>query len=216
MGRKFEHRRESSRKKEEWTARTQLGKSVQSGQVTSLDALLEKGTKILEPQIIDALLPELREEVLEVTSTQRMTAYGRKQQMRSVVVIGDGNGFVGVGVGKAADSRDSINEGVKDAKKNIVKVQLGCSSWECKCGTPHTILREAKGHNSSTEITLKPAPRGVGIVANATAKKVLQLAGVKDAWSFTKGRTRNILNMALTTIDALDSINKLKTGKIEA
>ena len=214
MGRKFEHRRETTRRKEEWIARTQLGKSVQNGAVTSLDSLLEKGTKILEPQIIDALLPELREEVLEVTSTQRMTAYGRKQQMRSVVVIGDGNGFVGVGVGKAADSRDSISEGIKDAKKNIIKVQLGCSSWECKCGTPHTILREAHGHNSSTEITLKPAPRGVGIVANQTAKKVLGLAGVKDAWSFTKGRTRNILNMALTTIDALDSINKLKTGKI--
>ncbi len=208
-------RYEREQTKAEWIPRTELGRRVKSGEIASFEQLYEKGIKVLEPQVIDALIPELHEEVLEVTSTQRMTAYGRKQQMRAVIVIGDGKGYVGVGVGKAADSRDAIAEAITDAKKNITRVQLGCASWECNCGTPHTVVREATGQNSSTEITLKPAPRGVGIVANQTAKKVLQLAGVKDVWTFTKGRTRNILNMALATVDAINSINALKTIKSE-
>lgn len=203
-------RSEKDFEKREWVPKTDLGRRVKSGEIASLEQLYEKGVKILEPEIIDTLLPELREEVLEVTSTQRMTAYGRKQQMRATVIVGDSKGFVGVGVGKAADARDAISEAIKSAKKVIIHVQLGCTSWECNCGTPHTILRETKGQNSSTEITIKPAPRGVGIVANDTAKKVLELAGVKDVWTFTKGRTRNILNMALATADALELINKLK------
>lgn len=204
--------RESDRQVE-WTPRTELGRKVKSGEIASYDALYEKGVRILEPQMINHLLPNLQEEVLEVTNTQRMTAYGRKQQMRAIVCVGDTSGYVGVGIGKAADSRDAIAEAITDAKKKLVKVQLGCASWECNCGTSHTIMRECKGQNSSTEITLKPAPRGVGIVSNETAKKVLALAGVRDVWTFTKGRTRNILNMALATIDAINAVNKLKNQK---
>ncbi len=196
----------------DWVPKTALGKKVRSGQITSMEEIFAMGAKILEPEMVDYLLPELRKDVVQVSSTQRMTAYGRKQKMRSVVIIGDGKGFVGVGVGKAAESRDAINEAITDAKKHLVKVQLGCSSWECRCGTHHTLVRAVKGQNSSTEIYLKPAPRGVGIVANENAKKVLALAGVKDVWTFTKGRTRNILNMVLATLDALDSLNVLKQG----
>ena len=211
-GDRRERRDDDMRPSADWVPRTTLGKKVRAGQITSMDEVFAMGAKILEPELVDYLLPGMRKEVVQVTSTQRMTAYGRKQQMRSVVIIGDGNGFVGVGIGKAAESRDAINEAITDAKKRIVKVQLGCSSWECRCGTPHTIIREVKGQNSSTEIYLKPAPRGVGIVANENAHKVLELAGVKDVWTFTKGRTRNILNMVLATLDALDSLNVLKQG----
>ncbi len=193
-----------------WTPRTELGRKVASGQITSLDQILNSGTRILEPQIIDVLLPDLKENVLEVTSTQRMTAYGRKQQMRAIVVMGNTNGYISVGVGKATESRDAITEAITDAKKRLVKVQLGCSSWECGCGTLHSITRTTSGKSSSTHITLKPAPRGVGIVANETAKAVLELAGVKDVWTSTKGRTRNVLNMVLATVHALDHLNHLK------
>ncbi|MBI5177358.1 30S ribosomal protein S5 [Candidatus Micrarchaeota archaeon] len=198
--------------KAEWAPRTDLGRKALAGEVTSLSDVMLAGTKILEPEIIDHLVPDLREEVLEVTSTQRMTAYGRKQQMRAVAVLGNGAGVVGAGIGKALETRDAISEAVKDAKKHLVMVQLGCSSWECGCGTGHSVIRECTGQNSSTQITVKPAPRGVGLVANETAKKVLTLAGVKDAWTFSKGRTRNVLNMVLATIHALDSLNSLKQG----
>lgn len=196
----------------EWIPKTTLGKKVKAGEITSIDEILASGQHILEPQVIDALLPDLREEVLEVESTQRMSAYGRKQQMRAVVILGNNNGYIAVGVGKALESRDAIGEAVKDAKKHLVRVQLGCGSWECGCGQRHSIARAARGQNSSTQIILKPAPRGVGVVANSTAKKVLELSGVKDVWTLTKGRTRNILNMVLAAINALDSLNKLKQG----
>lgn len=204
--------RERRHEAREWTPKTALGRKVQSGEITSFDQIASSGARILEPEIVDALVPDLREDVLEIKSTQRMSAYGRKMKMRAVVVMGNGTGFIAVGVGKAAETRDAISEAIKDAKKKLVKVQLGCSSWECSCGTPHSVTRATQGKSASTQIFLKPAPRGVGIVANETAKKVLELAGVKDVWSFAKGRTRNKLNMVLATIDALGKLNVLKQG----
>ncbi|OIO24535.1 30S ribosomal protein S5 [Candidatus Micrarchaeota archaeon CG1_02_55_22] len=197
----------------DWNPKTALGRKIKSGEITSLEEILSTGARILEPEVVDALLPDLREEVLEVTSTQRMTAYGRKMQMRAVVVVGDSKGFVGAGVGKAADTRDAIAEALKSAKKNIIHVRLGNGSWEeTGAGESHSLEREAVGRSSSTKIVIKPAPRGVGIVANKTSKSVLKLAGVKDAWTFTNGRTRNILNMVLATMNALDTLNRLKMG----
>ncbi len=208
----FRRRREEPAQAE-WVPRTELGKKVVAGEYSSLEAVFNSGRKILEPQIIDFLLKgQLAEEVMEVSSTQRMTGCGRKMQMRAVVLVGNRSGYVGVGMGKAPESRDAISEAVLDAKKNLVRVSLGCGSWECGCGQPHTVLREVHGNSGSTHIWIKPAPRGVGLVAGGTAKKVLELAGVHDAWSFAKGRTRNVLNMILATINALNSLNSLKKG----
>lgn len=198
--------------KKEWTPKTDLGRRVANGEITNMDAVIASGKRILEPEIVDALLPELIEDVLEVRSTQRMTASGRKQQMRAIVLLGNKHGYVGCGIGKASDSRDAIAEAVKNAKKNIVKVNIGCGSWECGCGTEHSLSQEVYGKCGSTEITIKPAPRGVGLVANDVSKKVLMLAGVKDAWTFCKGRTNNMLNMVLATLTALGELNRLKKG----
>ncbi len=195
-----------------WTPKTDLGRRVAAGEITSYDEIVSSGKPILETQIVDTLLPDLKEEVLEVTSTQRMTAYGRKQQMRAVVILGNMRGYVAIGVGKAAEARDAIGEAITDGKKNIIKVQLGCGSWECGCGSEHSIPQKAFGKNSSTSIEIRPAPKGVGIVAGTVSKKVLEMVGVKDCWSFSKGRTRNVLNMVLATVEALDSLNHLKTG----
>lgn len=195
-----------------WTPRTQLGKEVASGQITSIQEIYDSGRKILEPEIIDRLLPDLKEEVVDVKSTQRMTAYGRKMQMRAVVIIGNGAGFIGVGVGKAAETRDAIAGGIVDAKKRLTRVKFGCGSWECACGGTHSIPLEISGKSSSTRVTLKPAPKGVGIVAGRSARKVLELAGVKDVWSFSSGRTRNTLNTIQAVVTALDTLNKLKKG----
>ncbi len=204
--------RERERERAPWVPKTELGRKVAAGQVASFDEIVAAGKPILETQIIDLLLPDLKEEVLNVSSTQRMTAYGRKQQMRAVIIVGNQRGYIGVGVGKAAEARDAIQEAITDAKKNIVKVNLGCGSWECGCGTPHSIPIKAFGKNSSTQIEIRPAPKGVGIVAGSVAKKVLEFVGVKDCWTFTKGRTRNVLNMVLATVNALNSLNQMKVG----
>jgi len=200
----------------EWVPRTELGKKVASGEIASIDQVFDSGKKILEPEIIGILLPDLRDEVVERKSTQRMTASGRKQRMRAVIVVGNGNGYVGVGVGKAADTKQAIAEALVDAKKRVIKVQLGCGSWECGCGTSHSLRQKATGKSGTTEIIIKPAPRGVGVVAGETAKKVLELAGVKDAWLFTKGRSRNVLNTVLATMNALESMNRTKQGTGQA
>ncbi|MBI5636313.1 30S ribosomal protein S5, partial [Candidatus Micrarchaeota archaeon] len=198
-----EQRREFIPKKKEWNPRTTLGKRVVSGEVTSLESLLSKGVKILEVEAIDYLVPDLKDKVLDISSTQRMTSNGRKMKMRAVVVVGNSNGFVGVGVGKANDTKDAIASAVIEAKKNLVFVPLACSSWECGCSTQHTVAQKSVGSSGNTKIELKPAPRGVGIVTNESAKTVLEFAGVKDTWATCTGRTRNVLNMVLATINAL-------------
>ncbi len=193
-----------------WVPKTELGRKVKAGEITSIDSVLSSGKKILESEIVDVLLPDLREEVLEIRSTQRMTACGRKMAMQAIIALGNRRGYIAVGLGKAPETRDAIAEAIEDAKKHLVHVPLGCGSWECGCGTAHSVPVEITGSNSSTAITIKPAPRGVGLVAGKTAKKVLALAGVSDAWTFSKGRTRNILNNVLATIDALSQLGKTK------
>jgi len=204
---------EQERPQKSWTPRTDLGKKVLAGEITSMQQVFDSGKPLLESEIVDILLPDLKEEVMEVDSMQRMTAYGRKQVMRAVVIIGNRNGFVGVGVGKAPESRQAIEEAIADSKRHLIRVQLGCGSWECGCGTAHSITKMVSGQRGSIKITIKPAPRGLGVVAGEVARKVLEFAGVRDVWTFSKGRTRNILNTVLATISALDSLNKTKMGK---
>jgi len=201
------HREEE---KEDWTPKTSIGKQVMNKEIISVDQIFEMGKPILEHQIIDMLVPNLKDEVLEVSMTQRMTDCGRKSQFRAVVIVGDSNGHVGIGVGKADETRPAIMTGIKHAKRNLIKVPLGCGSWECGCGKRHTVPIKVIGHNGSVVITLKPAPRGVGIVSNEVVKKVLSLAGVKDAWAFSRGKTSNVYNSAMAVFKALDSLNGMK------
>jgi len=194
----------------EWNARTELGRKVISGEIKSFDELVKSGRKILETEVIDVLLPDLEEEVVEVSSTQRMTASGRKMLMRAVVVIGDKKGHVGYGVGKGFETKTAIASAVQNAKRRVISVVLGCGSWECGCGKSHSLPRIVRGKSGNTEVVLMPAPRGTGIVAGEVSKKVLSLAGLKDVWSKSKGRTRNVLNLVRATVNALNSLNKLK------
>ena len=195
---------------EEWKPKTKLGKEVKEGKITNIDEILESGRKILESEIVDALLPEIKHEVISLKTTQRVTDSGRRTSFRAIVLVGDYNGHVGLGVGKSKEARDAIEYALKDAKKHIIKVKRGCGSWECQCGTEHSIPRRVEGRESSTSIVLKPAPRGLGLAANETVKKVLIFAGVKDIWSQARGSTANVYNMMVATIKALNSLNQIK------
>jgi small subunit ribosomal protein S5 len=198
---------------EAWTPKTKIGEMVKNKQITSIEQIFASGKSIKEVEVIDALLPNLESKVLEVASVQRMTKNSRKQKYRATVVIGDRNGHVGVGTGKDVEVRPAVDSAIKDAKKKIISVRLGCGSWECDCGTNHSLPMKLHGRCGSAEIILKPAPRGVGIVAGEVAKTVLELAGIKDVWSFSRGRTRDIYNMAIATYTALNSMNKIKNAK---
>ena len=204
-----QRRRDSDEPKPEWIPKTDIGRQVKSGAVTSVEEIFFMGKKILEHEIVDHLYPNLEEQTLEVSSTQRMTDNGRKAQFRAIVLVGDKNGHVGVGAGKSEEVKPAIESAIKNAKRNLIFVPLG------KTGKfKHTLPIKVVGKAGSVEVTLKPAPLGIGLVANEVVKKVLASAGVKDIWSFSRGHTRNIYNTSMAVIDAIEQLNtmKLKQG----
>jgi len=188
---------------EEWIPRTRVGRLVAEGRITSLDEILRRGYTIREPEIIDTLLPGLKEEIIEVRRVQRQTDAGELTQLRIIVAVGDGVDYVGVGKGKGKEFREALRDAVRSAKLNIVKVRKGCGSIECKCGRPHSIPARVTGKSGSVRLTLLPAPRGLGIVASEVGRVVLSLGGIKDVRVFSKGETRNRMNYAYALQDAL-------------
>lgn len=198
--------------KEEWVPLTGLGKMVASGQFSSIDQVLESGRPIKEPGIVDAFLPDLEDEVLDITMVQRMTDSGRRVKFRAVVVVGNRNGYIGFGQGKDSQVGDAIKKAIVHAKTNLIKVQRGCGSWECGCDTTHSIPMAVEGDAGSVRVTLKPAPQGIGLVTGEISKKVLELAGIKDAWTFSRGQTRTTINFAKATFNALKATNMIRTG----
>lgn len=199
-----------------WTPRTSIGKRVKAGEISSIDQILDEGIAILEPEIVDSLIPEMEVETLAVNPTQRSTDSGRKMQFRAVVVIGDKKGHVGIGVGKSEEVRPALDYAMKDARKNMIHLKFGCGSWECRCGQQHSLPQKLEGKYGSTIVILKPAPKGLGLAASDVVKKVLSIAGLRDIWSSAEGSTSNVYNTAMATIDALDSINKKKPQPGEA
>jgi small subunit ribosomal protein S5 len=196
---------------EEWEPKTEIGRKVKEGEITTLEEIRKSGKPILEPEIIDILLPELQSETLQVKTTQRVTDSGKRVKFRVVKVIGDMKGHVGLGVGKSDEIKPAMDYAIKNAKKNMIAITLGCGSWECRCPNKHSSMIKTSGREGSTVVTLIPAPRGLGLAGNDVVKKVLALAGVKDIWSTSVGG-KNIYNMASATTKALDGLNTFKRG----
>ncbi len=193
---------------EEWVPRTRVGRLVKEGKITSLKEVFDKNLPLLEPEIIDYLLPELKYERLDVSLVQKVTDAGRVSRFRVVVVVGNGDGFVGVGSGKARQYLVAVQKAIRNAKLNIIPVRRGCGSWECGCGEPHSVPFTIRGKTGSVVVILKPAPKGTGLVAGDVAKKVLSMAGIKDVWTQAFGETRTTYNFAMAVLDALRNTYK--------
>ncbi len=191
--------------------RTNLGKMVQEGKISSLEEIFAEGMKILEPEIVDALLPGLRNKVLNINLVQKQTDAGEKSRFKSLVVLGNYDGYVGLGTGKAKDVRMAIDKGIIAAKLNIVPVRRGCGNWECGCGEPHSLPFKTIGKCGSVRVELIPAPKGVGIVAGDTAKTVISFAGIKDCWTRSFGSTRTTLSFAYAAYNALKATYHIVT-----
>ncbi len=188
---------------EEWVPKTRLGRLVYEGQVTTFEEAVKSGLPIKEHQIIDLLLPGLEDEVLDITMVQRMTDSGRRVKFRTTVIVGNRDGYIGIGHGKDVQVGGAIKKGIENAKLNVVKIKRGCGSWECGCGQEHTVPYKVAGSSGSVRIYLMPAPRGLGLSAGDMAKKVMEMAGIKDVWTRTEGSTRTTLNFAKATYNAL-------------
>ena len=190
----------------EWVPRTKVGRMVKEGRITSLAELFANHLRITEVEIVDYLLPELEQEVIDINLVQKQTDAGERSRFRAIVVVGNRNGYVGLGTGKAVHVVSAIEKAIRNAKKNIIPVRRGCGSWECMCNTAHSIPFTVVGKSGSIVITLKPAPKGTGIVAGEVAKKVLRYAGIRDVWTSTRGYTRTTYNFAMATYNALKKL----------
>jgi small subunit ribosomal protein S5 len=200
-----------------WTPRTALGKKVYNGEITTLHDVIADSVPIKEVGLVDKLLPNLQEEILDVGRVQRVTDSGRRMRFRVVAAVGNGDGYIGVGEAKGKEAGPTIRKSIERAKLNIREIKRGCGSWECGCGTSHTVPFKIRGKAGSVTVDLVPAPRGVGIVSGKIAKTVLTLAGVRDVWVLTEGHTRSGINFAHAVINALENTNyvKLKAGEAE-
>ncbi|MFN3804860.1 MAG: 30S ribosomal protein S5 [Pyrobaculum sp.] len=194
-----------------WEPRTELGRWVKEGKIRTIDEIFANNFVIKEPEIVDILLPGLRQELLNVNLVQRQTHAGERNQFQAVVAVGNEDGYVGVGIGKARQVRQAIEKAVREAKLNLIPVRRGCGSWKCSCDEPHSVPFVTRGKSGSVRITLIPAPKGVGLVAGDVAKVVLRLAGIKDVWTTTRGDTRTTLNFALAAFAALRNTYYFKT-----
>jgi len=202
---------------DDWVPKTELGRMVKAKQITELSQVFEKNLIIREPQIVDFLFPDLESELVGVGKakrpfkrTQRMTDSGRRQKFFVMAVVGNKRGSVGLGIGKAWEYGPAIIKAENAAKLNMIQVPLACGSWECGCSVGHSVPFGVTGHSGSIRFKLIPAPKGTGLAANDTAGMILKLAGVKDAWSKAKGRTRSRMNMAKAVFDSLQQIGQMK------
>jgi len=188
---------------EEWVPRTKLGRLIQEGKITSIEEIFMEGYRIREPEIVDILLPDLEEEVININLVQKQTDAGEQSRFKAIVAIGNKDGYVGLGSGKARQVRTAIEKAAVDARLNITPVRRGCGSWECGCGKPHSLPFQVRGKCGSVEVVLIPGPRGLGLVASEIAKIILSLAGIKDCWTRSYGSTRTVPSFAYAVFDAL-------------
>ncbi len=196
---------------EEWTPRTRLGRLVLEGQISSLEEAFAEGYRVREPEIVDLLVTNLEEEVIDVGIVQKQTDAGEKTRFKSIVAVGNGDGYLGLGFAKARQVRTAIEKAATDARLNITVIRRGCGSWECGCGQPHSIPFETTGKRGAVEIKIIPGPRGLGIVASEDAQIILRLAGVKDCWTRSYGSTRTVPSFAYAVFDALKKTYEMVT-----
>jgi small subunit ribosomal protein S5 len=188
---------------EEWKPLTRLGEMVKSGKITSIDEIFKNNYVIKEKEILDVLLPNLKEEVIDIKMVQKQTDAGESSRFKCTVVVGNSDGYIGIGSAKNKEVGPGIRRAITKAKLSIIPVKRGCGSWECNCGGHHSVPFKIDGKMGSVRITLKPAPKGTGLACSDTARLVLKLAGVEDVWTLTKGDTRSRANMAKAVFEAL-------------
>ncbi len=221
---KTREERERAERVSGWIPKTALGKEVKEGKIKDIDEIFDRNLRILEPEIVDKLLPNLESDLIYIgqakgkfgggkrrpwRQTQKKTAEGNVPTFACMAVVGDKNGHVGLGYGKAKETVPAKQKAIRNAKLNLIKISRGCGSFDCICNEPHSIPLRVEKKVGSVRVRLIPAPKGTGLAVDDECKKLLKLAGIKDIYSKSAGQTRTKINMIKATVDALKKINEL-------
>ncbi len=209
---------------EGWRPKTEVGRKVKNGEIKNIDELLSSGKKILEPEIIDFLLPNLQADLLFIgqargkfgggkrtiwRQTQKKTSEGNKPKFGVLALVGNKDGYVGLGLGKSKETMAAREKATRNAKLSIIKVNRGCGSWACGCNKAHSIPFAVKGKQGAALIKLMPAPQGTKLCIEKECQRILGFAGIKDVYSKVSD-PKTKLNLVMACFDALKNLSKVK------
>lgn len=158
---------------------------------------------------IDAKSLELKERVVAINRVSKVVKGGKRFKFAVLVVVGDGEQYVGAGIGKAKEIAEAVRKGIDKASKDLVYIKRDGNTM------PHPVT----GCFGSARVLLKPAPAGTGVIAGGVVRAIMELGGVKDVVTKVVGRTSNSINVAWATLDAIretrtaDEIYKLRGKK---
>ncbi|MBI2667544.1 30S ribosomal protein S5 [Candidatus Woesearchaeota archaeon] len=210
---------------ESWNPKTELGRKVKSGEIKDIDYILDNGIRIMEQEIVELLLPNIESALILFgqskgkfgggkrsiwRQTQKKTKEGNKPKFSSLVIVGNKDGYVGIGSGKAKETVPAREKALRNAKLNIIKIKRGSGSWESESAEFNSVPCKVEGKMGSSRIILMSAPKGTGLRVEKECAKLLELAGIKDVYSKTFGQSRTKMNLVYACFNALKELSKIR------